>query len=513
MLSSAVVLLKNKVLSYLNKLKNSKKFNWFLFPQQASDSVCHCLFIYNFSLLQKIKKGEEKYIWRTQEDWIGVTFSGIVAWQKAMHRLTNPEVGQNNAFSKYQKYILQHGIHLDRIYTESGRAYYKSSLNPLKNLQKVWLSPYHFVCAKNHPDVVEKTLPLYSDGINNFIFDIKKNCYRKLETLANYFDDVSENLIYLAGASNNDTTAIKLSAQEQQYLELPKYCALKAYPINRSNKDKKFKYGYKYQYLPEQAKKDVYFHVGLFQLLNLAMGIDRENNLITKNHELYPVYINFREEMTKHPDNPWALPEFNAQNSLEYHLTELFKQNAALMQEVIKVNKYPFNTFEHYENLDNLYDSKDKLSRKTLAKSKELLPGREQILAYSFSQSLLTIWTAAVSEKALYAVLELPEYLRPILYFASLDYHKKILKTVYEKQSNTRSFIDIWQDIKATLQNKGLEELFSFDGHGVVISFSPELISMQNSNMNIMAPKLMTDLSFTVIDSLYSDHVKPYYAK
>ncbi|MGD0466592.1 MAG: hypothetical protein ABSA84_07855 [Gammaproteobacteria bacterium] len=514
---SSIIVFKNKLISSINRFK-TKKINWYLFPQQARDSTCHCLVIFNFVLLQKIKAKLQNHTWRSQEDWIGVTFSGTVAWQKAMARLTNPEFGEDKAFSEYQNYILKYGIHLDRIYTESGRAYYKSSLDPLKNLQKVWLSPYHFVCAKNHPEVIEKTLPLYSDGKDNFIFNIKKNCYEKIEAIAEYFNDsneFSEDLIYLFGFNiNKSGKSLKLSPQYKEYLGLPNYSCLTPslinYPISSA---KNFKCGYKYQYLPEQAKQDVYFHVGLFQLLNLAMGIDQENNLINQSHDLYQVYSNLRREMTKHPDNPWGLPEFKAQNSLEYHLAELFKQDPELMQEVIKVNKYPFNTFEHYENLDNLYDSKDKQVRQSLAKHKSLLPGKEQILAYSFSQSLLTIWTAAVSEKALYAVLELPEFLRVVLYFASRNYHKKILKTVYESQLGARSFIAIWQYIKQLLLQKGIEELFSFDGHGVVVSFSKELIAMQNNNMDIVAPRLMEDLGFTVIDSLYSDVVKPWYVK
>lgn len=480
----------------------------YLFPQQARDPVCHCLFIFNLALLKQIRSKKQDYVWRTQEEWIGITFKGVVAWQTAMERLTNPKSGSNNKFSEYQKYMLEHGIHLEKIYTESGRMYYKSSLDPLKNLQKVWLSPYHFVSTSLHPDVLEKTLPLYSDGRDHFIFNLKEQCYKKLElsTKNNYFNNIDPNLICLSGQ------AVCLPLEYKEYLGLPDYSYLSPYKIN--NKNIKFKYGYKYQYLPKQANNSVYFHVGLFQLLNLAMGIDQENNLINQNHNLYPVYQNLREEMTKHPENPWGMPEFNFHNNLEYHLAELFKQNPKLMQEVIKVNKYPFNTYEHYENLDNLYNSKDKKNRKLLSNSKSLLPGKAQMLAYSFSQSLLTIWTAAVSERALYAVLELPIFLRPILYFASKNYHNKILKTVYEsKQNDTRSFIAIWQEIKQMLKQKGIEELFSFDGHGVIVSFDKDLINLQNSNMKICAPNLMKDLGFTVIDSLYAESVKPFYVK
>ncbi len=510
---SSVIEFKNKFINIINKIRTHKLPNtWYLFPQQANDSVCHCLVIFNFALLQKVRMGKAIYTWRTQEDWIGVTFSGIVAWQKAMERLTNPKDGENHAFSEYQKYILEHGIHLDRIYTDSGRKYYRSSLNPLKNLQKVWLSPYHFVCAQNHPEAVEKTLPLYSDGENYFIFDIKSGSYQILEEADTNYINLAENLIYLSGAKVENGKFLKLKKEHQEYLELPNYSCLMAVPINhRGVHSKKFIYGYKYQYLPEQAKQNVYFHVGLFQLLNLAMGIDQENNLIDQHHKLYPVYSNLRAEMTKHPDNPWGIPEFKAENSLEYHLAELFKQNQTLMEEVIKINKYPFNTYEHYEHLDYLYNSKDQKSRQTLAKQKLLLPGKEQMLAYSFSQSLLTIWTAAVSEKALYAVLELPKVLRFVLYFFNADYHKKILRTVYESKPATKSFIAIWQEIKQILQKKGIQELFSFDGHGVVVSFSEKLIAMQNSNMDIVAPKLMKDLGFTVIDSLYAEDVKPFY--
>lgn len=507
----------SSILAATSKL-SALKTNLYLFPQQGNDSVCHCLFIFNFCLLKQIKYKFTDYVWRTHEDWAGITFSGISAWQIAMNKLTNPSLNDNQAFATYQQQLLKQGIHLENIYTDSGKVYYKSSLNPLSNLQKIWLSPYHFVCAEKHPDAVQKTLPLYSDGKDYFIFDVQNQYYKKLQKVANYFDDLSGELLCLSsgafGVLKHKKSCVKLTSRDQQYLGLPNYSYLDGYKIKPIfNNNTEFKYGYKYQYLPKQATQNLYFHVGLFQLLNLAMGVDRENNLIDHNHKLYPVYINLREEMNKHPDNPWASSEFCAKNNLEYHLAELFKQDLQLMQEVMQANKYPFNTFEHYENLDYLYNSKDKNTRKSLSDSKLLLPGKEQMLAYSFSQSLLTVWIAAVSEKALYSVLELPVYLRFIFYFANRSYHKKILKTVYNKKDQSRSFIALWQYIKQKLQQQGIEELFSFDGHGVVISFDEQLIKMQNTHMNIVAPKLMQDLGFTVIDSLYADVVKPWYVK
>ena len=504
---SKVVNLKKQI------IKSFKKPSWYLFPQQARDTTCHCLIIFNFMLLKKIKAGIVKYGWLSQEDWIGITFSGIVAWQQAMERLTNPKEGEDNAFSNYQKNIFQNGIHLDQIYTKSGRKYYKSELNPLKNLQKIWLSPYHFVDTRNHPDVLEKTLPLYSDGENEFIFDVDKNCYQKLEPalLGTSSIDPDKYIIYLSGSNK----MFSLSEKYRQYLQLPNYSCLTAYELTSSNSCN-FKFGYKYQFLPEQAKDNVYFHVGLFQLLNLAMGIDSENNIINQQHELYPVYQNLRQEMTKSQENPWGFDEFSANNSLEYHVAEIFKNNPEFMQEVIDVNNYPFNTFEHYEELDNLYDNKNRKTRKSLIDKKKLLPCKEQMLAYSFSQALLVVWAAAVSEESLYAVLELPTILRPILYFANHNYQKNIFRAVYNNKlginiNNTKSFMSVWQKIRLILQAKGIEELFSFDGHGVVISFSENLITMQNENMSIDYPDIMKDLNFAVVDSLYSDKVKPWY--
>ena len=358
-------------------------------------------------------------------------------------------------------------------------------------------------------------MPLYFDGKDDFIFDTNKGCYQKLEPLSSNAAntiDYNTHIIYLSGSNK----IYKLSHEYKEYLKLPNYTCLTAYQLAPSA-SLKFKYGYKYQFLPKQAKENVYFHVGLFQLLNLAMGVDSENNFIDQQHELYPVYQNLRTEMTKNPDNPWGFAEFNAQNSLEYHVAEIFKTNPEFMQEVIDVNSYPFNTFEHYEELDNLYDSKDKKNRRSLAHKKQLLPCKEQMLAYSFSQALLVVWAAAVSEEALYAVLELPMILRPVLYFANTNYQKNIFRAVYNNKSGSNqsnsvnSFMMVWKKIKSILQARGIEELFSFDGHGVVISFSEDLVAMQNNVMTIAYPNIMSDLGFTVIDSLYSEKVKPWY--
>jgi hypothetical protein len=520
-------------------LRSLRRDRWFLFPQQGKDTICQCLFVYNYALVQKFKANKEQLSWKDNQHWLGVTFPGVVAWQQAMVRLSDPTITENKAFYDYQQYMLANGIHLDKIYTKSGRKYYKSDLNPLKNLQKGWLSPYHFVSAAKHPQVLEKILPIYSDGEQDFIFDLEQNCYTKLDALTGLdFNNASHNnnIVYLGGSNK----IFKLTEHQSNYLQLPNYACLTKINLSKHKNykiNKKFKYGYKYQYLPEEAKKNIYFHVGLFQLINLAMGIDNNNTIIGGQHELYPVYSNLRAEMTKNPTNPWSFPEFTAENNLEYQLAKIFKSNKKLMEDTLQViNNYPFNTFEHYEHLDNLYDSKNKRKRKTLAAQKKLLPCKEQMLAYSFAQSLLAIWSAAVSEKSLYAALELPKFLRSILYFSNRKYRKNIFKDIYGgaiKASNKEipaekivqnnnaninnhitqetTFIQIWHRIKAILHSQGIEELFSFDGHGVVISFSDQLVAAQNQLMQIDRQDIMADLGFTVIDSLYSDSVRPWY--
>ena len=89
-------------------------------------------------------------------------------------------------------------------------------------------------------------------------------------------------------------------------------------------------------------------------------------------------------------------------------------------------------------------------------------------------------------------------------------------KFLCKKKSSILKFFDANVNVsmlKQMLKQKGIEELFSFDGHGVIVSFDKDLINLQNSNMKICSPNLMKDLGFTIIDSLYAESVKPFYVK
>lgn len=471
----------------------SKNKSLYLFPQQGEDSACHCYPWFNLEYLPVFRKNlaNNNADWRSHEYWTAYTFEGIAGWQMAMERLTNPEYLADKSFANWQNNLLDKGISLENMYTKSGKKYYSSSINPLKNMQRFWLAPYNFVNATEHPKAVQKTLPIYLEDNNLYFYDYKIEQKIKLEQ--------TEDTLYKTYLVLNEKKYL-IDEEYLNFLNIPNGSEIYL--------NKRF---CSYQYLPEQAKENIYFHVGLYQLMLLALGVDNNNEEIHSAHELYDAFRNFDFEMGKYKNNPWKLKSFKKENLLEYNVTNIFKEYPELMDEAIVTSKCFFNTYEHYEKLSELTDS----NKCSLEFRKQYLPGKEQILAYSFVQSLRISWAAAVSNKAFNAVLEIPKIIIPLTHLPGFSNERKVLKNIYKQydiNGEKISFIDTWQKIKAKLKQKhGFEKDYvSFDGHGVVLSFAEDLKQI-SSKMKVKCKKTIQNLDFTIIDSLYSKAVEPFY--
>lgn len=516
----------------------------YLFSQQGRESSCHLNSWLNLKILLSLRANNIVKIKEelktnvdldlTQsgysiEQWIGLTFSAQIAWQRAFAKLTNPPVSAAaNNFTKYQLELAEQGIYFEKIYTAAQKQYYRAALNPLQNLQRFLFTPYHFIDPVDQPEALYKSLPIFSDGGQVYIYDIDSNDYvilpeaRVLDLALGPAKVTERESVKLTGQAEIFLPVLNkyylLSTKQQQYLQLPAGVQLHCDKLKPF--ESKFKYGFSAMYLPEQAKHQVYYHVGLYQLILLALGVDRENNSITATHPLYAAYQAFINEMAADLSNPWAAPEFCKANFFEYQLAEIFKKHPALTQKAIAAIKFMPTTWEYYQQLANLYDSDQLTNRVNLATKYQYLPGEAQILAYSFSMCLRLVWAAAINQKSFRAFLEVPKSLLALTKLPGFPKAKNVLNKAYSKSvlstdGSKLSFVEVWQEVYACLRQACPQTDFvSFNGHGAVISFADDVLQQQQATVGFYEQAQVTaDLKIAIIDSLYANHIKPFYAQ
>jgi len=94
------------------------------------------------------------------------------------------------------------------------------------------------------------------------------------------------------------------------------------------------------------------------------------------------------------------------------------------------------------------------------------------------------------------------------VYLNERSARKKIVITNQQPQS----FLDVWQKIATHLKRQPRKNWISFDGHGWVISFDPQIIDLQLQNV-IYNKKLFNDLGITAIESWIGGMLPIFYKK
>lgn len=483
----------------------------FLFAQQGRESSCHLVSWFNLSLLRKLRKTnvnllnamtvKRQELWKKTDQWHAVTYQGIVAWQKAMASLTNG----SSAFRNYQDELQANAIHFDKIYTKEQKPFWKSSLNPLQNLIRFLFTPYTFINPIDHTDVLFKALPIFSNGNQVYLHDNNQQDFTILtEHPKNKEAPTGFSLIHLP----NLKQSFLLNKDQQEYLQLPNEAVLHVDKLKRTESD--YTHGYGYMFLPEQAKTNIYYHIGVYQLMLFALGIDQNNNLINDQHLDFKAQQDLKTTMA---NTPWGFNDFKKENLFEYNLAKIFKENTTLADKAIASINGIHNTFHHYQELDKLYDSNCLDSRQSLKEKKQFLPCKEQILAYAFSMCLRLIWAAAISQKAMQSVMEIPKQLLPLTRLPGFIKAKDVIASALQKDCCGNNVFTVWHEIiEELLANRTEDEMdfVSFNGHGNVISFADDVLSLQ-SNMKFSHPEIIKELKFAVVDSLYSKSLKPFY--
>tara|TARA_R110002110_G_scaffold121431_2_gene297204 strand:- start:36746 stop:38617 length:1872 start_codon:yes stop_codon:yes gene_type:complete len=297
----------------------------------------------------------------------------------------------------------------------------------------------------------------------------------------------------------------KLSPTQKKLLELPDKAILDFYNPSTLG----FDVAYKYRYLPVESQTQSYYMSSLCQLILFGMGVDKNNNIITEGHDDYAAHQEFTQAMASAPNNPWQLDSFKKENFLEYHLANMIKTDPKLKKQMEDNVSIFFPTWEKYKEIDSLYDE---AGQPLTGKSKELM-GEEQYLAYCYTQSARFLWAASTSRQAFNAVLELDPTLARLLRLPGTPGPNQVMRNAATK-INGHSFLDTWSNIQQQLRDDPTvpNELASFSGHGMVMSFNKDLMKAQ-SDAGLNNPGIISTLGFSVIDSYYGEQLSPMYRR
>jgi hypothetical protein len=300
----------------------------------------------------------------------------------------------------------------------------------------------------------------------------------------------------------------KLTPEQKKFLGLPDHTTLNHLVLSSLGHEM----GFKYRYLPQQSEVNSYYMSGLLQLMLFCMGVDNNNKMIELGHPLYEAHRALQQEMQASDTNPWALPSFKKENLLEYHIAKMIQNDPVLKNKIKKTVDLFFPEWFYYNQLDNLYDSPDPNSRRSLKDKKKYLLGEDLFLAYAYASNLRYLWAAATSRKAFNAVLEIDPIVANLMRLPLAPGPNQLMRNAQLKTKEGYSFLDVWKEIQTNLVNgpDGPKELASFSGHGVVMSFYPDLIEQQKLN-GLENPQVMKKLNFALIDSYYGEQLSPMY--
>ncbi len=300
----------------------------------------------------------------------------------------------------------------------------------------------------------------------------------------------------------------KLTPEQKKFLNLPDHTHLNFPEYSVLGHEMVFKY----RYLPEQSEMNSYYMSGLLQQMLFCMGVDNQNQPIDEQHPLSDANIGLKNEIQSSETNPWALPSFKKENVLEHQIANMIQRDPSLKQKMINTVDILFPSWYYYNQLDNLYDSKDPNNRKSLKEAKKYLLGEDLFLAYTYVANLRWLWAAATSRKAFNAVFELDPILANLMRLPGVPGPNQLMRNAQAKTKEGYSYLDVWEQIQINLIAKPdvPKELASFSGHGVVLSFYHDLIEEQKKN-GLENPEVMKKLNFALIDSYYGEQLSPIY--
>lgn len=505
------------------------RVNQFYFSQQMNEG-CHLISFINLRALQALDSNNfdlSNLTPMTRRQWLGENQRQLQSWNVALAEALSPENKQKYpALHEFVQQALVESPTNPNFYEPSTERSF-DGISGIFNMSQV---PFFFSdftriqdlsfhlggCINlNARDLVDRSLvqlhmPLVKDREGQYLI------YKRSTKEYCSIDDL--NWLSVEGDGRVSIEYNQMQEADYEEYSIPKQQDYKIQMIAKNILG--FKEVAVVKDLPHQIQ-DVNGHafypyqMGLFKLIALTMGIDENNEPINEGHPLYNLTQELQNIMGASVDNPWC--GIQKKQLLQYHLAAIFKAHPDLYELASKTVSVIHNGWANYQKMMAGGFYREDGSQYTPEQVQKYLPGKEQALAYYFTQNLRYLWYFS---QAPIGIFKTPTGKGVIKTQMSKAFYSKLKKGAtkvhtIERAEDDRgdsiqtSFMEVWKNLLAILQQKVVsgqmdEHVVSFDEHGWVFSVNPSVVQMTASQPEAYDPELLASLGFGGVESFSS---------
>jgi len=543
--------------SFCAKNKVQKPISSYTFAQQMN-AICLMVPVMNLEILEQLQKNKydlTKLPTYTRAEWFGILNPFEVSWFKPFANLNialsnDPNFNDYAALKTYIDEGAAHGPVLPYFYNKNGKFPFGGFLKGTDEAIRLFSLPFMLIDLNGAENFKLKIFFNLLDVTKQF--DIREFRPYLYLPVVQTEDDIKNNKLRVFNQSTKKYDLV----DEKKYLVLTQIDDGKEYKIfNISNRMKMLQ---KYSkngtvFIPDlenfnMAKRTdklfqtyssvgiyhpplgqaytngtseyVPYMQGIYKMILLTLGVNHDNNVLavdgkaTNIIDTYgerDVMIGLQNLCNADDNHPWNKKRFNKEMFLPYAIADLLKKNPSLANQLKQTIDIGFHDWEEYEKLvSGFYYNKNKeqMTGKNVA---QYIPGEQQALAYMLMHNIRFLWYGSQNPKAFYSET-IPQI--PLLWtfdnFAKKAAQKKTIKNGVDK---TASFLDTWILIRnAIIKNYKRNSWMSFEGHGWVISFDPEIIKLERSKSgSFYNDELNKLLGIAGIESFLTSELKMFY--
>jgi len=512
----------------------------YLFLQQLND-MCTIAPMFNWDRLQKLKEKkpdgamllDASEFALTRQQWFGESYQYFFAWRKCLTLFMQSEAG-----SAYLTGAANDGFVTPHFYLKKGDKYIKADSDFIEKI------PYFFADLN------------FQGGVDSSTFFRVPIVHEKIvhkEACNSVDEDPNGWLVY-----NQETKRFE-QFTKQRINDEPYFASIKASLLPKLIEERaplpificvtfsEGQIGFNSFVMPHQDWTTAYaqkagdrgkmpYCLGFLRLMFLALGLNNANNPMEANDVDYPACEGLRGLIAHDKQhNPWSEQFFQKDYFLQYAIAEIFKSNEELRCKAECT--VDFTGAGYWPTYFNLVTGQLKLYKNEQGgkynphEFNRYLPGREQALAYFFTQALRYLWYGAASKNAaaFYKSLQLQNVPLILRWWKNVNFSKIKRKATakrkvsLEKNKDIKiSFLDVWSEIKIELMKKTdpqkpdqkITDWVSFDDHGWVVSFDQDLIDWQAlvaRHTNGCDEVFLDKLGFAGIESWMSRELEVFY--
>lgn len=502
-------------LFFINFIKPESEY---LFLQQYND-MCTIAPMINLKLLEEfIKKNnynfdslENKY-WLSRREWFGKSFDQLTVWHESLND------AQKNVFIRsYLQDSVDNGPLLPHFYLKNNKNFFQG----VQGAQKIAVWPYFLIdvnaARKIKFNLLGSSITFFDFNDQMVVPGVKLPIVLdNYDGYFKYYDKKTGKFEILGEELDLSDARLKIYSkylkEEENFFYEDKETAL-GFDLVLGTKAIGGIYLNNKVYVP--------YMTGFYKILLLILGLNNDNEDITKKGPDYLVPVNkdFDKLFNKNSENPWSNNYFNKEIFLQYHLTEILKNNPELFKRLASTVDFYLKGWSCYNGFIKLVkDKKLYKSDGNLYQYEDIMKyliGPEQHLAYLTTLSVRLLWYGASSSNASAFYKTSPK----IPVFWTFEGFKK---NAYKKNKNGDSFVSVWQELLQVfkkyleINNIKRKNFFSFDNHGWVFSLDEKIIELQKKEIGKYKDldiNLFNDLQITGIESWNSSLLKTFYKR